>query len=224
MAHLLGEYDAFAQINPALLHGNFTKKIKSKTGKTGYSKWIKNYNELVERSKEYFAKHCCSTYGGPLPIWIAVELWDFGLLSNFYQGMAIGDKERIAAKYGLHSWKTMASWLRTINHVRNIAAHHSRLWNNNLVDQPKMPEPGEIIYPIYRSLIGPDGGLPSLPRDPICKVFYFFGVLFLFRDRAQSCALIYDLKSIVTWNSSLVTPDMRAELDRAIYGVIPSKI
>lgn len=144
IAHLLGEYDAFAHTNPVLLHGNFTKKIKLKTGTTGYSDWIKNYNDLVARSKEDFVKHYCCKYGGPLPIWIAVELWDFGLLSNFYQGMAIGDKERIAAKYGLHSWKTMASWLRTINHVRNIAAHHSRLWNKNLVDQPKMPEPGEI--------------------------------------------------------------------------------
>lgn len=152
IAQLLGEHDAFAHTNPALLHGNFTKKLKPKTGKTGYSDWIKNYNELVARSKEDFVKHYCSKYGGPLPIWIAVELWDFGLLSNFYQGMAIGDKEQIAAKYGLHSWKTMASWLRTINHVRNIAAHHSRLWNKNLVDQPKMPEPGEITT--FDRLIG----------------------------------------------------------------------
>ena len=30
IAHLLGEHDAFAHTNPALLHGNFTKKIKPK--------------------------------------------------------------------------------------------------------------------------------------------------------------------------------------------------
>ena len=144
IAHLLGEHDAFAHTNPGLLHGNFTKKINPKTGKTDYQDWIEKYNGLVARSKEDFVKHYRSKYGTPLPIWVAVELWDFGLLSTFYQGMAIGDKEQIAAKYGLSNWKTMASWLRTINHVRNIAAHHSRLWNKNLVDQPKMPDPGEI--------------------------------------------------------------------------------
>jgi len=76
IAHLLGEQDAFAHTNPTLLHGNFTKKIKPKTGKTGYSDWIKNYNDLVDRSKEDFVKHYRSKYSGPLPIWIAVELWD----------------------------------------------------------------------------------------------------------------------------------------------------
>lgn len=152
IAHLLGKRDPFAHTNPELLHGNFTKKINPKTGKTDYQEWIEKYNRLVAHSKEDFVKHYRAKYGSPLPIWVAVELWDFGLLSTFYQGMAIGDKEIIAAKYGLSSWKTMASWLRTLNYVRNIAAHHSRLWNKNLVDQPKMPEVGEI--PAFDLLIG----------------------------------------------------------------------
>lgn len=152
IAHLLGKHDPFAHTNPGLLHGNFTKKIDPKTGRTGYQEWIDKYNRLVARSKEDFVKHYRAKYGFPLPIWVAVELWDFGLLSTFYQGMAIGDKEIIAAKYGLSGWKTMASWLRTLNYVRNIAAHHSRLWNKNLVDQPKMPDVGDI--PAFDLLIG----------------------------------------------------------------------
>ena len=31
------------------------------------------------------------------------------------------------------------SWLLTLNNVRNIAAHHGRLWNRNLVKIPKLP-------------------------------------------------------------------------------------
>lgn len=89
IAHLLGEHDAFAHTNPGLLHGNPTKKINPKTGKTDYQDWIDKYNGLVARSKEDFVKHYRSKYGTPLPIWVAVELWDFGPLSTFYQGMAI---------------------------------------------------------------------------------------------------------------------------------------
>jgi abortive infection bacteriophage resistance protein len=70
----------------------------------------------------------------PLPIWVSVELWEFGMLSTFYQGMSVVDKSVIAMKYGVPDWQVMQSWLRSLNFVRNVAAHHSRLWNKNLVD------------------------------------------------------------------------------------------
>ncbi|WP_158615016.1 Abi family protein [Legionella septentrionalis] len=83
-------------------------------------------------------------YSLPLPIWVAIELWDFGLLSVFYKGMTIQDKTILAAKYNLPDCQIMESWLRTLNYVRNVVAHHSRLWNRNLVDQPKLPKLGQV--------------------------------------------------------------------------------
>jgi abortive infection bacteriophage resistance protein len=56
------------------------------------------------------------------------------MLSTFYQGMSVVDKSVIAMKYGVPDWQVMQSWLRSLNFVRNVAAHHSRLWNKNLVD------------------------------------------------------------------------------------------
>lgn len=38
----------------------------------------------------------------------------------------------------------MKSWLRCLNYIHNVIAHHSRLWNRNLIDQPKLPKKGEI--------------------------------------------------------------------------------
>ena len=35
------------------------------------------------------------------------------------------------------------SWLRAINHIRNICAHRSRLWNRSRSDQPIPPKVGE---------------------------------------------------------------------------------
>uniref|UniRef100_A0AB33ISL0 Abi family protein n=1 Tax=Prevotella sp. GTC17253 TaxID=3236793 RepID=A0AB33ISL0_9BACT len=42
----------------------------------------------------------------------------------------------IANDFGLYSAKEMSSWLEAISVLRNIIAHHSRLWNRSLSKQP----------------------------------------------------------------------------------------
>lgn len=39
-----------------------------------------------------------------------------------------------------------ATWLRSLNYLRNVCAHHSRLWNRNIVDQPKLPSANELEW------------------------------------------------------------------------------
>lgn len=152
IAYLLGERDPFAYTNPDLLHGHFTKKIDPRTKKTRYEEWISKHDQLIKRSKEDFIQHYKDKYNLRLPIWIAIELWDFGLLSVFYKGMTVKDKAIIASQYNIPNWQIMESWLRSLNYVRNVAAHHSRLWNRNLVDQPKLAKRGEM--PSFDSFIG----------------------------------------------------------------------
>lgn len=151
IAYLLGARDTFAYDNPSLLHGNFTKKIDLKTGNTRHKDWLIKHDQLIHRSKEDFVEHYKEKYGLPLPIWVAIELWDFGLLSTFYKGMAVNDKSEISAKYNIPDFQIMESWLRCLNYVRNVVAHHSRLWNRNLIDQPKLAKKGEI--PAFDALI-----------------------------------------------------------------------
>jgi abortive infection bacteriophage resistance protein len=135
VAHLLGKQDAHAHLKPELLHPSFTKK------KNAYSDWLKKYEKQLHDSKEDFVKHHHQNYGSKLPIWAACEIWDFGTLSKLFAMMAVKDQQAIAHKYGLppKEWETFQSWLKTLNYVRNICAHHSRLWNRNLDVQPKMP-------------------------------------------------------------------------------------
>lgn len=140
VAYLLGSYDTFAHKKPELLHGNFTKKVSLKTGTTKYEDWISKHENQVKRSKEDFVYHFKKKYGLPLPIWVAIELWDFGLLSHFFSGMKVKDKITISKKYQIEEHQILQSWLRSINYVRNVAAHHSRLWNRNIIDQPKLPK------------------------------------------------------------------------------------
>lgn len=152
VAYLLGEKDKFAYAIPSLLHSNFSMKINPETGTTKHQDWLLKHAQMIARSKEDFAQHYKTKYGIPLPIWVAVELWDFGLLSTFYQGMIVSDKTAIASKYNIPDWQVMESWLHCINYVRNVAAHHSRLWNRNLVAQPKLAKSG--VMPDFDLCIG----------------------------------------------------------------------
>ena len=144
VAYLLGERDTFAYQNPSELHGKFTTKKNTSTGITDHEEWLNKYEQLVERSREPFVEHYKNTHGLPLPIWVAIELLDFGLLSKLFAGLKFKDKETISAKYGVSSGPVFASWLRSLNFLRNICAHHSRLWNRNIIDQPKLAPAGEI--------------------------------------------------------------------------------
>ncbi|WP_262494093.1 Abi family protein [Massilibacteroides vaginae] len=42
----------------------------------------------------------------------------------------------MAKSFGIPSERTFCSWLHVINYVRNISAHHARLWNIKFAIQP----------------------------------------------------------------------------------------
>jgi abortive infection bacteriophage resistance protein len=143
ISHTLGEYGPFAYLSPECLFDDFAQAINQKTGITDHQSWLQKQALMINRSKEEFIRHNKEKYGLPLPIWIACEVWDFGTLSTLYDGMRQQDQDRISARYGIHDGRVLASWLRSLNYLRNVCAHHSRLWNRNMVDQPKKPGSGE---------------------------------------------------------------------------------
>lgn len=142
VAHLLGQRDARAHENPACLHGNFAKKVIPKgpdAGKTEHQVWLSKFQALLHRArKEPFVQHHKQQYGA-LPIWAAIEVWDFGLLSKLFAGMKHADQLTVAAIYGAPDGQAFAQWLRSLNFVRNVSAHHSRLWNLNVVERSSVP-------------------------------------------------------------------------------------
>lgn len=142
VAHTLGQHDPVAHENPACLHGNFTKKKMSygpDAGKTKHQLWLSKYQALLHRArKEPFVAHHMQQYG-TMPIWAAVELWDFGLLSKLFEGMQHADQAHIASIYGAPGGQAFAQWLRSLNFIRNVCAHHSRLWNINVVERSAVP-------------------------------------------------------------------------------------
>jgi abortive infection bacteriophage resistance protein len=110
-----------------------------------YAEWLRKLDSKELTSKEEFAVHFRNKHhGDQMPIWIAVELLDFGPLSIFLSGMRYTDLQVIAASYGIPRQHLVKSWIRSLSAIRNICAHHSRLWNKPLIDQPALPRQGEI--------------------------------------------------------------------------------
>ncbi len=73
---------------------------------------------------------------------MAVEAWDFGTLSWLLEIAHPNDRAAISKRYDLLP-NTLVSWIKTLAFVRNTSAHHSRLWNAGIINQPLVPKPYE---------------------------------------------------------------------------------
>jgi len=93
-----------------------------------------------------------------LPVWMAAEVMSFGALSRMYSGMLRTDQKRVAYRYGQQpAW--FGSWLHHLVYVRNICAHHARLWDRNWAVKPSLPA-GKVWRPPH--LMGNDRLLVTL--------------------------------------------------------------
>jgi len=70
--------------------------------------------------------------------WKIMEIASMGTLSKFYKNLnhQLPEKSLIAKEMGLNLHNELSSWLESIVYVRNIIAHHSRLWSRNMVKKP----------------------------------------------------------------------------------------
>lgn len=113
-----------------------------------YEHWKDDLVKEIGKSGERYIVHFRSKYGvdhNLPPIWIAVEQMTMGKTVTFYRGCESVIQKNIAAWFGVPDI-VLTSWLKTLNEVRNVCAHHGRLWNrelgNNflLPNQRKYPE------------------------------------------------------------------------------------
>lgn len=140
VAHKLGQVHPLAHLEARFLDGKFTQpNPRTPHIPSDHQKWLSRYEKALKESKEEFVAHHFASYNGKMPIWAAIEVWDFGMLSWFFSGMQLRDKNAVSAKFCLPDGHVLASWLRTFNFIRNVSAHHSRLWNRAMAEVPVLP-------------------------------------------------------------------------------------
>ena len=103
--------------------------------------------EELERSKDIFIKDHLKRYKEDLrfpPSIKVLEITSFGTLSKLYGNLkhTLKSKDLIAKEFGTVNHTFLPSWLQSIAQIRNICAHHGRLWNKNLPGTPNLlPKP-----------------------------------------------------------------------------------
>lgn len=102
--------------------------------------WLKKVEESVKQSHEVFIKHFRSKYKSELhlPIWMVCEVISFGQISQLYRGLRKHDRQAIARGHFGIDQIVMISWLHALVYVRNLCAHHCRIWNRTLAIRPKI--------------------------------------------------------------------------------------
>ncbi|WMM73019.1 Abi family protein [Rhodococcus pyridinivorans] len=139
VAYVLGRRDRFGHLNKSSLDSDACDQIPMKPGDmTRFELWIRRYGKLRDDARrEDYVVHHAAKHGDPLPVWVAVEFFDFGALSTLFGLMDKADQNEVAQHFGVSGGRLLATWMRDLNYLRNLCAHHQRLWNRNLTYRAK---------------------------------------------------------------------------------------
>jgi abortive infection bacteriophage resistance protein len=107
---------------------------------TNHCDWIVELEKNIKDSHEPFLGFFKSKYNGfpKLPLWMTCEVMSLGSLSRFYSCLSPVAQRPLCSIIGVDH-KVFKSWLHTLTYVRNICAHHSRLWCRNIIIEPMVP-------------------------------------------------------------------------------------
>ena len=128
----------FAQLKGS--HGYLEEKFFD----TRYdNQWlIEKLQKEVRKSKEVFVQHYKNKYDDSNlpPVWMSTHLITFKELVVLYQNIRdIDITQQMASFYGLKN-PIIISWMRTLSDLRNLCAHHSRVWNRSFGQKGVLPK------------------------------------------------------------------------------------
>ncbi|MBB5172427.1 Abi family protein [Texcoconibacillus texcoconensis] len=105
-----------------------------------HTTFLENLDRLIHENRhELFVHHHQSKYNGEFPFWVAIEVISFGSLSKLFRNLKNIDKSAIAKEhYDRIPYKYIESWLHALSYLRNICAHHGRLYGKKLVIKPRL--------------------------------------------------------------------------------------
>lgn len=101
-----------------------------------------NIEQIIKNKHEIFIKHYYTHYSEPPypPIWMMIETLSFGFCSKMFKNIKqISIREEICSIFNRHP-TVIESWIQALTYVRNLCAHHARLWNRWFVQIPIIPK------------------------------------------------------------------------------------
>ncbi|MDR3296613.1 MAG: Abi family protein [Prevotellaceae bacterium] len=137
--HFSIAYGGLWYLDPALF------KVDTKTvcgvKKTVHLRVVDELQKEFKRSKEIFIKDQQRRYPEqPVDAWKMLEVASMGVLSKLYTTLKdqLPEKATIANEMGINSPPIFTGWLEAIAYLRNMVAHHARLWSRTMIKRPSM--------------------------------------------------------------------------------------
>jgi len=123
-------YGPFGYVDP----NNFDRRFD-------HDAFMAELEEMEHGSRETFVEHYREKYReeAHLPFWMASELVSFGRLSRMFKASHPEIKKAFARRVDVADVAIVSSWLHSRSYIRNVCAHHSRLWNRELAVRPVLP-------------------------------------------------------------------------------------
>ncbi len=106
-----------------------------------HAQCLASLREEFTRSRETFIEHYKERYREPHlpPIWATCEIMSLGQLSMWFRNLKKRpDRQEIASIFQIDE-AVLSSFMHHLTHVRNIVAHHGRLWNRRLTITMTIP-------------------------------------------------------------------------------------
>lgn len=179
------EYGAFWFENKSIFfdqdkHNNFIDDLKKEIEKSK--------DNSSNQSKELSISSYYKKYINELPpSWISLEIITLGQLSRIYSNILSDSKAKneVANLYNL-SPRILTSWMHCFTYLRNICAHHSRLWNKQLGVTPLIL-PNKTKKPWLKS---------NVPNN---KVFFVLSMIyFLIKQINPNSSFKNKLKNLIS--------------------------
>lgn len=120
-----------------------------------HAKWLEHIHDSTQHAvnSNEFLRHYKSTYSGfpKIPVWMVMEILSLGEVSKLLEAIRFEsprERQKLQEQYrwNLYSdWHVIPrvgeSWIPFLCIIRNICAHHARLWNRCLaIRSPLVPD------------------------------------------------------------------------------------
>jgi len=113
-------------------------------------KFLNDIKSICRKRKEVFLKHYYKSYDMPKypPSWMILECLSFGACTQLLMNIkTLQDKKDICQIFGYHP-TIIESWFSVISSLRNLCAHHARIWNRWFAFAPISPH--EALIPAQK--------------------------------------------------------------------------
>lgn len=105
-------------------------KSKNFKNKQYHETFIKEFKRSLRNNKEKpFIKHHMLERKGKIPIWVAVEIMSFGMISRLYSNLREEDKIYIRDEFCNLPIQKVKNWFKSLTLLRNHCAHFGRIYN-----------------------------------------------------------------------------------------------